>query len=355
MEGLELGEIERMRIKAEEDRKKRLYEGLPDFVIHKIENGNFTKSQIQYIKKIPWLNDSCPEIDIAFAQKTLEESHYGMQDVKQQIMRYIACQKHLGRAYGDVLLLAGPPGVGKTSIAKAVARAMNRPFIKIPLAGISDAGPLRGYDSNYQDPKPGLIVEGIIEAGSLCPFILLDEIDKMGGSDSHGYPEHVLLHALDSDRSGFIDDLIQIPINLSNIVFLATANSTSSISPILLNRLDIIQLTGYTREEKIKILTNYIIPDLSKKLVVEDYHLELCDELIEYLVSTHSLEPGVRSLERSIKVLFESIIMKNYIEGNFTSKITVAEYKRIMNVDNGIKNKYSIKKNQKVQKEIYNY
>lgn len=96
---------------------------------------------------------------------------------------------------------------------------MNRPFIKIPLAGISDAGPLRGYDSNYKDPKPGLIVEGIIEAGSLCPLILLDEIDKMGGSDSHGYPEHVLLHVLDSDRSEFIDDLIQIPIDLSNIVF----------------------------------------------------------------------------------------------------------------------------------------
>ena len=283
-----------------------MYEGLPEFVIQKIENGNFKEAQIQYIKKIPWLNDSCPEIDIAFAQKTLEESHYGMHDVKRQMMRYIACQKHLGRAYGDVLLLAGPPGVGKTSIAKAVAKAMNRPFIKIPLAGISDAGPLRGYDSNYQDPKPGLIVEGIIETGSLCPLILLDEIDKMGGSDSHGYPEHVLLHVLDSDRSAFIDDLIQIPIDLSNIVFLATANSITSISSILLDRLDIIHLAGYTKEEKVKILTDYIVPDLSKKLAVEDYNLELCDDLIEYLITTHLLEPGVRSLERSVRVLFES-------------------------------------------------
>lgn len=354
MGGIDLGEMERRRFKNEEERKKKLYEGLPDFVIQKIENGNFAKSQIQYIKKIPWLNDSCPEIDIAFAQKTLEESHYGMQDVKQQMMRYIACQKHLGRAYGDVLLLAGPPGVGKTSIAKAVAKAMNRPFIKIPLAGISDAGPLRGYDSNYQDPKPGLIVEGIIETGSLCPLILLDEIDKMGGSDSHGYPEHVLLHVLDSDRSEFIDDLIQIPIDLSNIVFLATANSITTISSILLNRLDIIHLAGYTKEEKVNILKNYIVPDLSKKLAVEDYHLELCDDLIEYLITAHSLEPGVRSLERSIKVLFESIIMENYINGNFVSKITVTEYKRIMKVDNASKNRYSIKKRQGEQKEIYN-
>ncbi|HBW54579.1 MAG TPA: hypothetical protein DEF65_07305 [Lachnospiraceae bacterium] len=355
MEGFNFEEIEHRRIEVEKEKKEKLYEGLPDFVIQKIENGNFSKQQIQYIKKIPWLNDSYPEIDISFAQKTLEESHYGMQDVKRQMMRYIACQKHLGRAYGDVLLLTGPPGVGKTSIAKAVAKAMNRPFIKIPLAGISDAGPLRGYDSNYKDPKPGLIVEGIIEAGSLCPLILLDEIDKMGGSDSHGYPEHVLLHVLDSDRSEFIDDLIQIPIDLSNIVFLATANSITPISSILLNRLDIIHLAGYTKEEKVKILTNYIVPDLSKKLAVEDFNLELCDDLIEYLITAHSLEPGVRSLERSIKVLFESIIMEKYTNGNFVSKITVTEYKRIMKVENASKNKYSVKRRQSTQKEPYNY
>lgn len=355
MDGINFEEMKRRRSEAEKERKKKLYEGLPEFVIQKIENGNFKEAQIQYIKKIPWLNDSCPEIDIAFAQKTLEESHYGMHDVKRQMMRYIACQKHLGRAYGDVLLLAGPPGVGKTSIAKAVAKAMNRPFIKIPLAGISDAGPLRGYDSNYQDPKPGLIVEGIIETGSLCPLILLDEIDKMGGSDSHGYPEHVLLHVLDSDRSAFIDDLIQIPIDLSNIVFLATANSITSISSILLDRLDIIHLAGYTKEEKVKILTDYIVPDLSKKLAVEDYNLELCDDLIEYLITTHLLEPGVRSLERSVRVLFESIIMEKYTSGNFVSKITVAEYKRIMRVENVVKNKYRLRKRRSTQKELYNY
>lgn len=194
-----------------------------------------------------------------------------------------------------------------------------------------------------------------IETGSLCPLILLDEIDKMGGSDSHGYPEHVLLHVLDSDRSEFIDDLIQIPIDLSNIVFLATANSIASISPILLNRLDIIHLAGYTEEEKVKILKNYIVPELSKKLAVEDFNIELCDDLIEYLITVHSLESGVRSLERSIKVLFESIIMEKYINGNFVSKITVAEYKRIMKVENASKSKYSLKRHQSIKKGPYNY
>ena len=332
---------------------KKKYEGLPEDIIDKIENGDFSKTQIQYIKKVPWLNNKFPEIDISFAKKTLEESHYGMYDVKQQIMRYIACQKHLGRAYGDVLLLAGPPGVGKTSIAKAVAAAMNRPFVKISLAGITDAGPLRGYDTNYQDPRPGLIVEGLIEAGSLCPLVLLDEIDKMGGSQSHGYPEHVLLHVLDSDRSNFTDDLIQIPIDLSNIVFLATANSPSSISPILLDRFDMIQLSGYTREEKVKIVTDYIIPDLTKRLAMKELQLEISEELIEYLVSIHSLEPGIRTLERSIKILFESIIMEYYLNGEVSKRITIAEYKRIMNIKNVSRNQYRI--NKKVSpKNIYN-
>lgn len=329
-------------------------ENIPEHILEKLRTGSFTVKQKKYITQIPWLQTSCPEIEIEQARNVLDSSHYGMQDVKQQILRYLACQKHLGTAYGDVLLLVGPPGVGKTSIVKAIAKAMNREFVKIPLAGISDAGPLRGYDTNYSDPKPGLIVDGIIKAKTMCPLILLDEIDKLGGSDSHGYPEHVLLHILDSDRTGFTDDMIEIPIDISNIVFVATANSTKNVSPILLNRFETIKLNGYTRAEKITIATDYLIPGLLSEVRAESFGLIFSPELIEYLVDQHSHDLGIRSLKRSIKVLLESLIMIFYTDGEIPTNLTVAEYKRIMQVDTSSTYKRKPKKKRHKKME-YNY
>lgn len=327
---------------------------LPENVQEKIRSGSFRPVQIKFIKQVPWKKTECPEIEIESAKKLLDNSHFGMQDVKQQIMRYLACQKHLGTAYGDVLLLVGPPGVGKTSIAKAIAESMNRPFVKISLAGVSDAGPLRGYDTNYVDPKPGLIVDGLIRANSMCPLILLDEIDKLGGSASHGYPEHVLLHILDSDRSEFVDDLINIPIDISNIVFVATANSTKNVSPILLNRFEVIKLSGYSHQEKIKIATDYIIPELIAEFKVEKFGLTFPSELIDYLIAQHSHDSGIRSLKRSIKMLLESIIMLHYTKDDAPKNITVAEYMRIMQIDNPPPKKITRKKTKKEKME-YNY
>ncbi|OUQ41151.1 hypothetical protein B5E65_13170 [Gemmiger sp. An120] len=262
-----------------------------------------------------------------------------MQPIKDQILRYIACQKHLGLSYGDVLLLVGPPGVGKTSIAESIAIAMKRKFFKISLAGMSDAGPLRGYDTNYQSPKPGRIVEGIIQTGTFSPLILLDEIDKMGSSSNNGDPAYVLLDILDSNRSRFIDDLISVPIDLSNIVFVATANSLQALSPILLNRLEIIKLKGYTREEKIIIANKYLIPSLIKDYRIEDLGVEFTKELIEYIIDNHAHEPGIRALKRLLKLAIESVITETYLGNTVSSKISIAEFNRLTHNDSELEKK----------------
>ena len=301
----------------------------PPEIENAIRDGTFNMLQKRYLYKIPWNNVDPPEIDIVYAKEILESSHYGMQSVKDQILRYIACQKHLGYSYGDVLLLVGPPGVGKTSISKSIAKAMNREFYKISLAGMSDAGSLRGYDTNYKSPKPGQIVEGIIRTGSFSPLILLDEIDKMGSSPSNGDPAYVLLDILDSDRTNFVDDMIELPIDLSNIVFVATANSIKDISPILLNRLEVISLTGYTREDKIKIANEYIIPALTTEYQIDSLDIEFTKELICYIIDNHSHEPGIRSLKRSLKLVIESVITEHYLGKPIVTQITIAEFNRL--------------------------
>ena len=293
-----------------------------NFLLH-MEQEDIKENHVSAMLSLPWLAEKTPNtVDLRVAKGTLDRSHYAMEGVKEKIMRYMACQKHLGRSYGAVLLLAGPPGVGKTSIALSIARAMGRPCVKISLAGVADAYFLRGVQQVFRNAHHGRIIEAVIRSGSFGPVILLDEIDKMGSSQEHGRPENVLLDLLDSDRSRFVDNFLGFPVDLSDAIFIATANDLDVLSPVLKDRLDIVELPPYDEKDKLRIVMDYIWPKLLK-----EYNLESLDELCDDLdMMAHALQPlelrenaalalirmcpeeGVRDLERICRNLCESVI-----------------------------------------------
>lgn len=296
----------------ESDSNTDLPPDLPEEVKRIVHLETFSKSQLAYIYRIPWNKNRTPAVDFQHAKFQLEESHFGMLDVKESILRYIACQMRIGSSYGAVLMLVGPPGVGKTSVAKAIAESMKRNFVKISLAGMSTAFSLKGSERTYKDAKPGLIIDALIRADSLCPLLLLDEVDKVGKSQEHGDPAHVLLDILDSNRSRFTDSLIGIPVDLSNVIFVLTANDHSMINPILLDRLELVFLRGYTVEEKVEIALKYVIPKLNKefKFSEEDEPIEFTKDALEEIVSLYTNDSGIRSLERILRKIFEIIVAK---------------------------------------------
>lgn len=311
--------------------------------LQKVKGKDLKDTQLLYLSKMPWGNSKVYNRSISEAKNILNNTHSGMSDVKDRILRYIACQKRVGSNYGAILLLVGPPGVGKTSIASAVAEAMGRKFVKIPLAGASDADFLRGTSSVYSDSKPGRIIDAIIKAENFAPLILLDEIDKMGASEQHGNPEYVLLDILDSDRSSFIDDFLGIPINLSEVVFIATANSTKNISPILLDRLEIIKLSGYSKKEKLEIMNKYLIPKLFKEYSLSNSDLNLTDSIAEYIIDTFTNEPGIRSLEQLLRRIFESIVYYIDIGYAYNTTLTIIDINIILGKEVSSKMKRSKK------------
>lgn len=309
-----------------------------DFLL-KAKGNDLKDSQLLFLSKIPWGKCTIEDIPISNAKIILDETHSAMVQVKEKILKYIACQRRIGENYGAVLLLVGPPGVGKTSIAKAIAKAMGRKFVKISLAGTADADFIRGTRSIYSDSKPGMIIESIIEAENFAPLILLDEVDKMGASTQHGSPEHALLHILDSDRKVFVDDFLSIPIDLSQVIFVATANNTSNLSPILLDRLEIIKLNGYSKKEKLDILDKHILPRLYQEYMLDGINISIPKKVAEYIIDSFTNEPGVRSLEQIIRNIFETIVFFIENESPYSSELSIGEVNQILGVSSSKQSK----------------
>lgn len=250
--------------------------------------------------ELPWNKTTKERVDVAAAQKILDKDHFGLDKVKQRILETIAVRQLAPEMPPQILCLVGPPGVGKTSIAYSIARCLNRKMARIALGGVHDEADIRGHRKTYVGAMPGRILSALIQAGSANPVLLLDEVDKMG-SDYRGDPSAALLEVLDSEQNkSYRDHFLEIPFDLSNVMFITTANTTDTIPRPLLDRMEIIELGSYTDEEKLMIAKNHLLPKQMSKHGLKKSQLKITDDAIREVIRCYTRESGVRTLERSL-------------------------------------------------------
>jgi len=280
------------------------------------------RNYLDWMVELPWYNkDKKVETsNIIDAKKILDEDHYGLEKVKERIIEYLAVQKRVGKIKGAILCLVGPPGVGKTSLGKSIARATGRKFVRMSLGGIRDEAEIRGHRRTYIGSLPGKIIQQMKKAGTKNPLFLLDEIDKVG-SDYRGDPSSALLEALDPEQNvNFNDHYLEVDYDLSDVMFVTTAN-TLNILPPLLDRLEVIRIPGYTEDEKINIANNYLIPKQIKDNGLKDGELNLDQEVLKDVIRSYTKEAGVRNLEREISKLARKTVKKILTDNSDNHKI----------------------------------
>lgn len=262
-----------------------------------------SQNYIEYMLELPWGIRQQSEIDIARARKILEADHYGLKDVKDRLLEYLAVRKSCDQLKSPIICLVGPPGVGKTSIAKSIARALNRRFTQLSLGGVHDEAEIRGHRKTYVGAMPGRIVTSIQRCGSMNPVFLLDEIDKIA-RDMRGDPAAALLEALDPEQNAnFRDHYLEAAFDLSDVLFITTANSLEPIDQALLDRMEVIEVSSYTQEEKVKIAKRYLLPKQLEAHGLKKGQLRISEKTIADLIDGYTREAGVRKLERTIEKL----------------------------------------------------
>lgn len=282
------------------------------------------RSYLDSVLELPWHIQTKERIDLTAAKKILDKDHFGLVDVKERILESLAVRKMAPNMPPQILCLVGPPGVGKTSIAYSIAKSLNRKMARISLGGVHDEADIRGHRKTYVGAMPGRIMAAIAQAGTQNPLILLDEVDKMG-SDYRGDPSAALLEVLDGEQnSTYRDHYLEIPFDLSNVMFITTANTLDTIARPLLDRMEIIELGSYTDEEKLMIAKNHLLPKQMEKHGIKKSQLRLSDNCIRTIIRSYTRESGVRNLERELAKLCRKVDMQ-LLEQESPKRITITD------------------------------
>jgi ATP-dependent Lon protease len=322
----EMGELEDVPNEAEELKLKIDEAGMPKEAkdkatteLNKLKmmspmssEASVVRTYLDWMISVPWKKRSKVRLDLPKAEAILEDDHYGLQDVKERILEYLAVQKRVKKLKGPILCLVGPPGVGKTSLGESIARSTNRKFIRMALGGVRDEAEIRGHRRTYIGSLPGKLLQKLSKVGVKNPLFLLDEIDKMG-MDNRGDPASALLEVLDPEQNhNFNDHYLEVDYDLSEVMFVCTSNSMNIPEP-LLDRMEVIRIPGYTEDEKVNIAERYLIPKQKKNNGLREGELEFTEEAIRGLIRYYTREAGVRGLEREIAKICRKVVKENVV------------------------------------------
>ena len=332
----ELGEEEDINFEADEYREKLKKIKAPKTTKEKIEKEidkfskissmspdvSVSRNYLDTIFSLPWNKETKDKLDITKAKDILDEDHYGLEKVKERILEYLAIRTLAKSLKGPIICLVGPPGTGKTSIVKSIARALNRKFVRISLGGVRDEAEIRGHRRTYVGSIPGRIINGVKEAQTKNPVFLFDEIDKMA-ADYKGDPASAMLEVLDPEQNkDFVDHYLEIPFDLSKILFVTTANSLSNIPRPLLDRMEVIEVSGYIEEEKLNIAKKYLLPKQIKEHALKENFIKIDDETLRSIINHYTREAGVRTLERTIGKICRKVA-KKYVEDPTLEEVVI--------------------------------